>query len=93
MSPKDAKGNPQYLDVDYVDTWKGMEDCVNAGLTHSIGLSNFNSEQINRILEAAQIKPTVNQVPFFISLNFVSLYACLLECPHFCSLNNRCNYL
>ena len=49
-------------DVDYVDTWKGMEECVKLGLVKSIGISNFNSEQINRVLKAATIKPAVNQV-------------------------------
>ncbi|XP_066252765.1 aldo-keto reductase family 1 member B1-like [Euwallacea similis] len=47
---------------DYVDTWKGMEEAQKLGLTKSIGLSNFNSEQVERILKNATIKPVVNQV-------------------------------
>lgn len=39
-----------------------MEKLVPLGLTRSIGISNFNSEQIDRILSVATIKPTVNQV-------------------------------
>jgi hypothetical protein len=39
-----------------------MEECVKLGLTKSIGLSNFNSQQIQRILDNATIKPVVNQV-------------------------------
>jgi diketogulonate reductase-like aldo/keto reductase len=39
-----------------------MEECVKLGLTKSIGLSNFNSEQIQRVLDIATIKPVVNQV-------------------------------
>lgn len=50
------------FDYDYVDTWKGMEDCVKRGLTKSVGLSNFNSKQIQRVLDAAKIKPVMNQV-------------------------------
>lgn len=38
-----------------------MEDCVNLGLTKSIGLSNFNEQQIERVLEHCKIKPVVNQ--------------------------------
>lgn len=45
-----------------MDTWVGMEDCFNQGLVKSIGLSNFNSEQIARVLSVAKIKPVVNQV-------------------------------
>ncbi|KAJ9600545.1 hypothetical protein L9F63_026318, partial [Diploptera punctata] len=60
--PKDADGKVIKSNVDYVDTWKAMEECVKLGLTKSIGLSNFNSEQIKRVLEVATIKPVVNQV-------------------------------
>ncbi|XP_066146886.1 aldo-keto reductase family 1 member B1-like [Euwallacea fornicatus] len=51
-----------FTDDDYVETWKGMEDAQKLGLTKSIGLSNFNSEQVERILKNATIKPVVNQV-------------------------------
>lgn len=54
---------------DYVDTWRGMEECVKLGLTKNIGLSNFNSQQIERILAAAQIKPVMNQVECHPNLN------------------------
>lgn len=49
-------------DVDYLDTWKEMEKFVKSGRVRSIGLSNFNSEQVNRVLAAAEIRPVVNQV-------------------------------
>lgn len=49
-------------DVDYVDTWKGMEECVDLGLTKSIGVSNFNSKQIQRVLDMCRIPPANNQV-------------------------------
>lgn len=39
-----------------------MEKCVDLGLVKSIGLANFNSEQIERILKEARIKPTMNQI-------------------------------
>lgn len=48
--------------VDYIDTWKAMEGLVETGLVKSIGISNFNSEQISRILTVAKIRPVVNQV-------------------------------
>ena len=46
-----------------------MEKCVELNLTKSIGLSNFNSEQINRILSVAKIKPVMNQVECHVNLN------------------------
>lgn len=67
--PADKDGNPLMSDVDYVDTWHGMEECVKLGLTKSIGLSNFNSEQIDRILAIAEIKPVTNQVECHPNLN------------------------
>ena len=39
-----------------------MEAQVNAGRAKSIGLSNFNSEQIERIVKTCHIKPANLQV-------------------------------
>ena len=60
--PKDKNDKFILSDVDYVDTWQKMEECVELGLTKSIGLSNFNSQQIQRVLDVATITPAVNQV-------------------------------
>jgi diketogulonate reductase-like aldo/keto reductase len=46
----------------YLETWKGMEDALKLGLAKSIGVSNFNSVQLKRVLDVAEIKPVVNQV-------------------------------
>jgi len=48
--------------VDYIETWQALEQAVNDGLVKSIGVSNFNHEQIDRLLMVAKIKPAVNQV-------------------------------
>lgn len=61
LLPQDA-GNLVESDVDYLETWRGMEECVRQGLTRSIGISNFNSEQITRLLKSAKIAPVNNQV-------------------------------
>lgn len=62
--PSNPDGTQATNDVDFVDTWKAMEKLVKLGLVRSIGLSNFNSEQIERLLKVAEIKPVANQVVY-----------------------------
>jgi len=49
-------------DVDYVDTWRAMEELVRQGKVKSIGVSNFNEFQLNRLLQNSTIKPANNQI-------------------------------
>lgn len=60
--PKDEQGNMIYAYHDPCDTWKAMEELVDEGLIRSIGLSNFNSQQVDNIINMGRIKPAVNQV-------------------------------
>lgn len=60
--PTDEQGKLVFSDVDYVDTWKALEAVSRKGLTKSIGLSNFNKRQIERVLEIATIKPANLQI-------------------------------
>uniref|UniRef100_A0A6P4F071 Aldose reductase-like n=1 Tax=Drosophila rhopaloa TaxID=1041015 RepID=A0A6P4F071_DRORH len=62
LFPTDKDGKPLHSSVDYVDTWKAMEKLVEEGLVKSIGVSNFNKRQIERVLEVAKIPPVTNQV-------------------------------
>lgn len=47
---------------DYMGAWKDMEKAVAQGKVRSIGLSNFESERLEQVCEAATIKPAVLQV-------------------------------
>lgn len=69
LFPVDDKGKVIYSDIDYLDTWKEMEKCVEMGLVKSIGISNFNSEQIERLLSSSKIKPVMNQIEAHPNLN------------------------
>lgn len=60
--PRNECGTLLYDNIDYKLTWAAMEKLVEKGLVRSIGLSNFNSRQIDDILSVASIKPTVLQV-------------------------------
>lgn len=60
--PRKEDGTLLYDDIDYKLTWAAMEKLVGKGLVRAIGLSNFNSRQIDDILAVASIKPTVLQV-------------------------------
>uniref|UniRef100_A0A915IAE4 NADP-dependent oxidoreductase domain-containing protein n=1 Tax=Romanomermis culicivorax TaxID=13658 RepID=A0A915IAE4_ROMCU len=60
--PKDEYGKPAYSDVDYLETWRALENASKLGKVKSIGLSNFNESQIGRILENCTIQPANLQI-------------------------------
>ncbi|CAH0402855.1 unnamed protein product [Chilo suppressalis] len=49
-------------DEDIQETWKGMEEAKNQDLAKSIGVWNFDTEQVKRVIENGQIPPAVNQI-------------------------------
>jgi len=60
--PVEADGSVAFSDVDYLVTWKEMEKAVTSGKVLSIGISNFNKDQTQRLLDNCTIKPVTNQV-------------------------------
>ncbi|KAM7539315.1 hypothetical protein Aperf_G00000059046 [Anoplocephala perfoliata] len=62
MVPRDSARNTLFDHVSLLETWRAMEDLVDHGLCRHIGISNFNSKQINQILSACRIKPAMLQV-------------------------------
>ena len=47
--PKNPDGSIIYSDTHYCETWGAMEKLVEEGLVKHIGLSNFNSKQIDEV--------------------------------------------
>lgn len=69
LFPKNPDGTSATLDLDYLETYKKLEECVDKGFVKSIGVSNFNSEQLKRVYDNARIKPVCNNVECSVSLN------------------------
>ncbi len=47
--PRKPDGSMAYSDTSYLETWPAMEQLVDDGLVKHIGLSNFNSKQIDEV--------------------------------------------
>jgi 2,5-diketo-D-gluconate reductase A len=50
------------IDVDYVETWLAMEEIYTSGRCRAIGVSNFHENHLQRIFDAGEITPAVNQI-------------------------------
>ena len=46
----------------YLDTWRALEQLHAAGLVRAIGVSNFQADHLDRLLEVAAVRPMVNQI-------------------------------
>ncbi|XP_025119888.3 dihydrodiol dehydrogenase 3-like isoform X2 [Bubalus bubalis] len=64
LYPKDENGKLIFDSVDFCHTWEALEKCKEAGLAKSIGVSNFNHKQLEKILNkpGLKYKPVCNQV-------------------------------
>ncbi|XP_063533993.1 aldo-keto reductase AKR2E4-like [Cydia strobilella] len=60
--PMAYKKDGSISSTDYLETWKGMEDSKEMNLTKSIGVSNFNVTQMQRLWDNSRIKPAVLQI-------------------------------
>ena len=62
MFPQSGKDMISLKEIPLTETWKGMEEAVDAGLARHIGVSNFGINNLTKILNSARIRPEVNQV-------------------------------
>jgi len=53
-----------FINGDFEGGWKALEKIKEDGLAKSIGVSNFNVQQLERVVKAAKIKPAVNQISY-----------------------------
>lgn len=71
---------------DYMGAWKDMERAVKDGRVRSIGLSNFESDRLEQVLGAAEIKPSVLQIechPYYPQRELrkrIAPYGTVIEC-------------
>lgn len=59
---------PTQYDGDFVATWEALLELREEGLATSVGVSNFQPEHLDRVVEATGVVPAVNQVevhPYF----------------------------
>jgi len=61
LFPVDEKKEIIPDNVDFVETWKAMEQLVETGKVKNIGVSNFSRSEVERLL-TSKIKPAVNQL-------------------------------
>ncbi|RFU20102.1 aldo/keto reductase [Geodermatophilus marinus] len=50
------------IDVDYVETWKAMEEIYASGRCRAIGVSNFQPHHLRRLFAETEVRPAVNQI-------------------------------
>ncbi|XP_039448503.1 1,5-anhydro-D-fructose reductase-like [Culex pipiens pallens] len=65
----DSPVAPEFTEVDIVDTYRAMEKLLKTGMVKGIGVSNFNSEQVARIVNECNVLPVTNQVECNPNLN------------------------
>lgn len=60
--PTDDDGNPLAADVALETTWHAMEALVERGWTRTLGVSNFERDDLERLLAFADVPPAINQI-------------------------------
>ena len=67
-------GSPLRFFKQNVQVWKALEEAYKEGKVRAIGVSNFNEEDLQNIIDHCEIKPMVNQIrihPGYSELNII----------------------
>lgn len=67
--------------TEYLNTWNEFEKLYKEGIVKSIGVSNFNIDDLQNLLKSSTIKPVINQVE-------IHPYNTQEELRKFCKNNN-----
>ncbi|NBB86517.1 MAG: Gfo/Idh/MocA family oxidoreductase [Bacteroidetes bacterium] len=59
--PTDGNGDILVSDVPVEETWRAMEALVDRGWTRTLGISNFDEEQLARVVTLAATPPRIHQ--------------------------------
>ncbi|TLQ18395.1 aldo/keto reductase [Lentilactobacillus parafarraginis] len=62
--PWGERGSTNYDEAN-VEVWQAMQDIYASGEVKAIGVSNFNTHDLQNILDHADVKPAVNQIRYF----------------------------
>ncbi|XP_061085218.1 aldo-keto reductase family 1 member B1-like isoform X2 [Conger conger] len=64
LMPVDSQGLTVSDGTSFLDTWEGMEELIDLGLVRAIGISNFNRQQMEELLNKPGLKhkPATNQI-------------------------------
>lgn len=65
---RDAADLASLDEIPLESTWQAMENVQALGLTRHIGVSNFNTPKLKKLMASAKVKPEVNQIelhPYF----------------------------
>ncbi len=73
VMPRAPDGSIAYSGVRYTETWPAMEKLVDSGLVKHIGLSNFNSQQIDEVCAC-----------LYARVMCVCVHVCMPVCVHVC---------
>ena len=50
-----AEGKPVMGPINHLAVWKALEEFVEEGIIKAIGVSNFNSQQVDRIVQNGKV--------------------------------------